>query len=514
MTIVSRKVRDKFRIVIWLFINSKTYLIMEEHMGYLKNDSLHLAVAEGSLNKIKTLLRNGANIDEDDCGRTPLYLAIEQNSIEIVLLLISNGASVDVKECYSPLYLALERGYSDIVKLLIENGANVNHYDMNGDDLLEIAIDKKRNDLIPILVSLGAKLFENDWSKLHSAARSGNLEAVKIFVEDFGLDVNSLHCNCLTPLSIAVEDNWFEIVKYLIKKGADVEVPTDSGGDEPVLYHAVQRNDIDMVKLLVLSGADLDPDDFVSPIYIAIENRQFEMVELLISLGCDLYKFDENGTLLHNLASNGDIEMLEAVSDCKINFHCLDEDGRTLLHYAAENKNFDMIKFLISKGLRVDDIDQEGISPMQILEKKGEDIIDYLNRVNAKFKDKYHYSIQSLINAIKLEDYNHTKKIISSGVNVNWEDEHGNCPIHFAVENNDLDIVRLLVESGADVNVVNKIGFTPLHVSAGLDDGFDVATLLVYYGAKIDWENNEGMTPLDIALDQKDYQLIELLRNA
>jgi ankyrin repeat protein len=70
--------------------------------------------------------------------------------------------------------------------------------------------------------------------------------------------------------------------------------------------------------------------------------------------------------------------------------------------------------------------------------------------------------------------------------------------------------VKELIINGADVNVRNNRGNTPLH-DAVYNEHIDVVRELLNNDAYIDDENDKGQTPLDIAL-KKDYtEIVKLL---
>ena len=85
------------------------------------------------------------------------------------------------------------------------------------------------------------------------------LEKVKIIVEA-GADIEMGGGEYLmTALGAAVKENHSIIMKYLIKKGANVN-SRDSSGDTPSLY-AVSEGNLEMLKVLQEAGADLDVMD-------------------------------------------------------------------------------------------------------------------------------------------------------------------------------------------------------------------------------------------------------------
>ncbi len=63
-------------------------------------------------------------------------------------------------------------------------------------------------------------------------------------------------------------------------------------------------------------------------------------------------------------------------------------------------------------------------------------------------------------------------------------EEDGYAPLHYAAENFDRKMGRLLIRFGADVNVVSSNGLTPLHISVEWND-IKFGQLLIDSGANI-----------------------------
>ncbi len=60
----------------------------------------------------------------------------------------------------------------------------------------------------------------------------------------------------VAPLSIAVAKSDLETVKKFLEFGSDIEIKTEVNGMTPLMY-AARYNNVDMVNLLVLNGADI-----------------------------------------------------------------------------------------------------------------------------------------------------------------------------------------------------------------------------------------------------------------
>ena len=72
-----------------------------------------------------------------------------------------------------------------------------------------------------------------------------------------------------------------EIIAALLDKGANINELYDKDPKESALTLACQNSLIDIAKLLIQAGADLDPAQMTSPLIYAARNHEKELVELL-----------------------------------------------------------------------------------------------------------------------------------------------------------------------------------------------------------------------------------------
>jgi ankyrin repeat protein len=132
--------------------------------------------------------------------------------------------------------------------------------------------------------------------------------------------------------------------------------------------------------------------------------------------------------------------------------------------------------------------------------------------------------------------------LITLGANLDWQDEDGFTPLHWAVRDRSVEIARMLIDAGADldvqdtwgsdtplhdaaffgrveiarmlidakanVNVQDKSGWTPLHMAA-INGKVEVARMLIDAGAKKDIEDNEGRTPYDLTTNEELKKLLK-----
>ena len=124
---------------------------------YGRND-LHYAANEGDLEKVRSLIDGGLDINAvDDDGFTALHFAVQGNQKEIVRTLLDYGATVDVKDCYgnTPLMRAMSSCYEAmamdkpepgaIIRMLLQAGADPNSENNYGVKIIDSAIDCDRD---------------------------------------------------------------------------------------------------------------------------------------------------------------------------------------------------------------------------------------------------------------------------------------------------------------------------------------------------------------------------------
>jgi ankyrin repeat protein len=121
---------------------------------------------------------------------------------------------------------------------------------------------------------------------------------------------------------------------------------------------------------------------------------------------------------------------------------------------------------------------------------------DFLNNygVNSvEKKDKRNLLMYSILQ--KKENY--AKLLIEQGINVDYQDKLGYSALHFAVQENCLDIVLLLIRKKASIDIVDNNGNTPLW--RGMYDrrkiDHRIIIELLNAGADIHKKNNYGIAP-------------------
>ena len=85
--------------------------------------SLHVAAEEGDMDKVKSLLERGVDVNARDANeQTPLHVAAVKGNVDVVRLLIEQGAEVDPCDKYgwTPLHWSSRQGHLEDSRVLLD----------------------------------------------------------------------------------------------------------------------------------------------------------------------------------------------------------------------------------------------------------------------------------------------------------------------------------------------------------------------------------------------------------
>jgi ankyrin len=244
--------------------------------------ALHYAARDGRTEAGKVLLDSGAQLEAlNPDGISPLLMAISNNHMETAKMLIERGANLDVQDWYgrTPIWSAVEVRNMDIdnsqfkngvdrepvlevIKLLLEKGANPNP---RSKEAMPI-----RQFMLPTTGSLEWVDFTGQTPFLY-AARAGDVTVMRLLLKH-GADPKISTFQGTTPLMAAAGMNWtvlqtydegfasqLEAVKLCYELGLDVNAFNSMG--LTALHAAANRGSDDVIKFLVEKGAKLDVKD-------------------------------------------------------------------------------------------------------------------------------------------------------------------------------------------------------------------------------------------------------------
>ncbi|CAG5081353.1 Similar to RF_0381: Putative ankyrin repeat protein RF_0381 (Rickettsia felis (strain ATCC VR-1525 / URRWXCal2)) [Cotesia congregata] len=257
---------------------------------------LHIAVEKSNTEMVKLLLRHNASVNVQHV--TPvLTKAVRKKSFELVELLINAGADLNPdNKLGQPLHMAIATNHYNMVQYLIQRGADVNGISRNR-TALETAVKREHTEIIKLLLENGARVHDckDGYSVLCRAIEKDNFKIVELLI-NAGADLNPPGC-CTAPLLWAITQKKIKLIAFLVSRSANVNTigPVEKynllKGNFSALQLAVMMDDINIVKLLLKSGANMNliidndafADDSLTVIHYAIEFKYEEELKLFLN---------------------------------------------------------------------------------------------------------------------------------------------------------------------------------------------------------------------------------------
>lgn len=231
---------------------------------------------------------------EDEFQEGPLHIACKQGHGDVVKLLLEAGADIDAQTTDGtfPLGLPLASDMSNVeveatVKLMLQKSPNLGLIDNERNAVLHNVRSDTPVSVVMRVVEEGVTVnASNDhgFSPLARAVHCGNIGVARCLITVQGVQADVYHPTFGSILHMAVANSTVEVVRQLIRMGAEPSV-VDPGFGEPVLYSAMGNGNTNerqkIIRYLVKEvGIDVNDTDRrgVSPLLRMIwQNYQGEL---------------------------------------------------------------------------------------------------------------------------------------------------------------------------------------------------------------------------------------------
>jgi ankyrin repeat protein len=280
--------------------------------------------------------------------------------------------------------------------------------------------------------------------QLIDACERGDSAEVERLVK-MGATIEGERCYPMTPLTTASACGYGPIVEYLLEKGARVDAPdkwhgAGGGGHRTPLMFAAACGHIDVAKMLLGKGADVMVTDAglgAAVVFWAVCSGKVEMLELLVSSGASLLARDRLGQPLLFWALgrggecryDGDPSIVEPggswtqvfyyLLKIGVDLHSRSSSGETVLFPAVCTRDTELAQYLLGEGCDVNACDDWGLTPL----------------------------IWAATTDNNLEV---TELLLKAGADVNHRTKDGQTALFWAKDQGCEDAVELLLKYGAD----------------------------------------------------------------
>jgi ankyrin repeat protein len=198
---------------------------------------------------------------------------------------------------------------------------------------------------------------------LFRAMNLRDLEAVKEALAN-GADVNVTNDFGDSPLVWAEREGHIETIQLLLDHGAKIDVVADNDG-ERILHRAVVNDHIEIVKLLLATGIDVDAKNKYgrTALHQAATFDRIAIAQLLLANNADVDAKNKYGmTVLYDAIKEGSVKMVELLLNHGVDINAIvsDEKKLTPLLFAVKRREKEIVKFLLNRGANRKAVDIDG----------------------------------------------------------------------------------------------------------------------------------------------------------
>lgn len=347
----------------------------------LEGETVLMAAARtGNAEVVERLITAGARIDDTETwrGETALMWAAGENNAAAAKVLIARGANINAQSRqidypemrlnlsfmattelprggFSPVMFAAREGALDSARVLADAKANLDLQDPEGTTALMLAIMNVHYDVAVLLVEKGAN------PNIYDKAAMGALYAV--------VDMRTQRpLTNMPPRKPSSDVDSLDVVTALLKHGANVNAVLKttllrrhhSTGDGSLgegttpLMRAARFGDAAAMRVLIEAGADVS------------KQQRNGNTALLFASGVG-FQIGDGGFARTDKGTEADaIAAIKLFLDAGADVNQSTTSGETPLHAAAARDGGQIVRYLVSRGAKLDAKDKSGRTPLDI----------------------------------------------------------------------------------------------------------------------------------------------------
>ena len=337
-----------------------------------------------------------------------------------------------------------------------------------------------------------------------------------------GADINAVDEFGCTAMDYALRMSTKRFFRLLLSAGASVDVNRCDAEGLTALMHAAEEGDADTVKMLLEQGsyADACSTHGVTALALALQSGNEPCIDALLRAGASVspeIADDEGRSLLHDAAESAPLRMVQLLLEKGHAPNVVTESGDTPLMIAAENGRSDVVKLLLEAGASpmLQNEHQEDALSLAVEAGDVATVQLLLDNLNRRKKPVSVARLAVLLDkAMQIAEPRHgevCRLLMDKGAD--WDvEKDGWSYLSRAMLMPDMELIRKLEEAGAEFDALTPDDEGTTHLMlAVLYNMPELAARLLREGANPTARDDEGVSVLTYALGGGNHQTVRLL---
>jgi ankyrin repeat protein len=209
------------------------------------------------------------------------------------------------------------------------------------------------------------------------------------------------------PLMVAAENNNLKAAKFLIGRKVNLDVADSHGAT--ALHYAIRNKHPATVELLLKAGAKTNEQP--QPLLLAVDRNQIEIVKLLLAANADLEARESQAGLsaLALAAFRGHADLVDLLLGAGSDPSAQDSQGQTALMIAVDRGETDVVEVFIRKGVSVNRPGSDGVTALMIAAAKGDCLL--INKLLDAGADRHAVTTKGYTASMAAREGNHMEAI-------------------------------------------------------------------------------------------------------
>ena len=282
---------------------------------------------------------------------------------------------------------------------------------------------------------------------------------------------------------------------------------------ESLLHYTVKFNSLEFARLLLMHNAnpDLKNANGDTPLMIACKMGKDSFIKLLIKFNANQNEKNNYGeTALHMALLNGNIDIIKLLINEKTNLQQLTESNRSMSHYAVKSGKISILKYIIEKtNSNVNEVDGLGNTLLHYAcQINNFDIVEFLINMGACVHIRNNQGETPLFQAVRYSTLNIVDFLIQEGANADIKNMFDETVLDVASE----DIKEYIDSLKYNLDYQRYAVDYPLHLAV-IQGDYAYADKLIRLNQKANKKDSYGHTALDYAMNMSDEKMVRLLTN-